>query len=333
MTRDLRAAVFRRLVALTAGFVILFILASQRAAAQESNSPDPQEEPNLETSARHPLQRRLEAAFPDSFKEGVDIFWEPPDGWVSPEVFDWWVSRVEPQGLTQEAMQRMFSRISARSPVFSSSRGRQICAVVGASRNLLESRYGPLIDAHDVVIRVNRAPTLDFRSDVGEKTTHHVMWPTDRTEDQADRRAFLLMNPMTLHTEDLFDWILTLVEHDLPWDAGRVRIIHPEFVKYLHVDWAKERGSFPSTGFIALMIAVHVCDEVDVFGFGADAQGRWDRYYDDDPMEPTDLHPADFEGQLRREMEEKGILKVYLGNRSENGIEFPGFDMDESERD
>ena len=333
MTRDLRANVSRRLVALTAGFVILVFLAPLRAAAQESGSPDRQEEPNLETSVRRPSQQRLEAAFPDSFREGVDIFWEPPDGWVSPEVFDWWVSRVEPKGLTREAAQRMFSRISGRSPVFSMSSRRQICAVVGASRNLLGSRYGPLIDAHDVVIRVNRAPTDDFRTDVGSKTTHHVMWPTDRNEAQADRRAFLLMNPLTLHTEDLFDWILNLVEHDLPWDAGRVRIIHPEFVKYLHEDWTKERGYFPSTGFIALMIAVHICDDVDVFGFGADAQGRWDRYYEDDPMEPTDQHPADFEGRLRREMEDKGILKVFLGNRSENGVEFPGFRTNASEDD
>jgi hypothetical protein len=333
MTRDSRANVFCRLVALTAGFVVLIFLGSQRADAQQSDSPDPQEESNLETSVRRPLQQRLEAAFPDSFREGVDIFWEPPDGWVSPEVLDWWVSRVEPEGLTPEAAQRMFSRISGRSPVFLSSRKRQICAVVGASRNLLGSHYGPLIDAHDVVIRVNRAPTEDFRSDVGDKTTHHVMWPTDRTEDQADRRAFLLLNPLTLHTEDLFDWILNLVEHDLPWDAGRVRIIHPEFVKYLHEDWTKERGYFPSTGFIALMIAVHICDDVDVFGFGADAQGRWDRYYEDDPMVPTDQHPADFEGRLRREMEDKGILKVFLGNRSENGVEFSGFRTNASEDD
>jgi hypothetical protein len=78
---------------------------------------------------------------------------------------------------------------------------------------------------------------------------------------------------------------------------------------------------------------VHVCDEVDVFGFGADSEGRWDRYYEDDPVVPSDLHPADLEGRLRREMEDKGILRVFLGNRSENGIEFPGFDADESERD
>jgi hypothetical protein len=290
--------------------------------------------PELKTSLKEgPLQKRLKTAFPDSFRERVNILWAPNGGWVSPEVFDWWALRVEREGLTWEAAQRMFSVISGRRPVFSKPSERQICAVVGASRNLLGSRYGKLIDAHDVVFRVNRAPTAEFVRDVGNKTTHHVMWPTDLREDLADRRAFLLMNPITLHTEDLFDWILTLVEHDLPWEPSRVRIIHPEFVKYLHEDWMDRQGQFPSTGFITLMIAVHVCDEVDVFGFGADSEGRWDRYYEDDPVVPSDLHPADLEGELRREIEEKGILRVFLGNRTASGVEFPGFQTEEAEHD
>jgi len=273
---------------------------------------------NLETSVRGPLQRRLDEAFPNSFRKGVNIFWEPRDGWVSPEVFDWWVYRLteaDREGVTREAAERMFSQISRQSPVFSSSRKRKLCAVVGASRNLLESRYGALIDAHDVVIRVNRAPTDPYDSDVGEKTTHHVMWPRDLEEHQFDRRAFLLMNPITANTEDVFDRIMFLVDDDLRWEPERVRIIHPEFVKYLHENWTVEQGEYPSTGFIALMIAVHVCDEVDVFGFGADASGRWDRYYEDVAEDVTSFHPADLEGRLRREMEDKGILKVFRGDR------------------
>ena len=323
----------RRSALVLAAIVTCIFLGPQRAAVQELNEPNPNELRDLRTSIRGPLQQRLEAVFPESFREGVDIFWEPGEGWVSQEVFDWWASRVERKGLTREAAQRMFSRIPGRSPVFLGPRRRQICAVVGASRNLLGSRYGDLIDAHNVVFRVNRAPTADFRSDVGGKTTHHVTWPTDFGGGMADRRAFLLLNPMTLNTEDLFDWILSLVENDLRWEPDRVRIIHPEFVKYLYEDWMEEQGQFPSTGFIALMIAVHVCDEVDVFGFGADADGRWDRYYEDEVFERTDLHPVDFEGEFRREMVKQKILKVFLGNRSENGVEFPGFETDESEHD
>jgi len=68
------------------------------------------------------------------------------------------------------------------------------------------------------------------------------------------------------------------------------------------------------------MLAVHVCDEVDVFGFGADALGRWDHYYREDSGEVVWFHPSDVEGRLRRELEEKGILKVFRGSRPDIGL-------------
>ena len=345
MARNMSPKDLHRYAIRSVAVVILLVLLPQWAAAQTPVWPFPREPlgpedlvlgpfGNLKTSLKWgPLQHRLQAAFPDSFRERIDILWRPTGGWVSPEVFDWWASRVEREGLTWDAAQRMFSRLSATSPVFSQPSERQICAVVGASRNLLGSRYGELIDAHDMVFRVNRAPTAEFDHDVGEKTTHHVMWPTALGPDQADRRADLLMNPLTLHSKDVFGRILSLVEHDLPWEPTRVRIIHPEFIKYIHDNWMNGQGQFPSTGLIALMLAVHVCDEVDVFGFGANAEGVWDRYYEDHIEKPADLHPVDVEGRVRQELEEKGILRVFLGNRSEDGVEFPGFEMDESEHD
>jgi len=66
-----------------------------------------------------------------------------------------------------------------------------------------------------------------------------------------------------------------------------------------------------------MMIAVHVCDEVDLFGFGADANGRWDRYYEDYPEEVSSIHPVAVEVQLRREMEERELLKVFRGVRND----------------
>jgi len=343
VTREIRPTAFHFIVIPSVAFLVLLFLVPHPLAAQEpirsgQNEPSSLEDlvpdpwPTLKTSLRTgPLQRRLDSVFPDRFREGVDVLWGPNVGWILPEVFDWWAFRTESEGLTPKDAQKMFARLSAREPVFGQPSERQICAVVGASRNLLGSGYGNLIDAHDLVFRVNRAPTAKFDRDVGRKTTHHVMWPTALGPEQADRRAVLLMNPVTLHTKDVFGKILSLVEEDLLWEPSRVRIIHPEFVKYIHDNWLNGHGQFPSTGLIALMIAVHVCDEVDVFGFGADVQGRWDRYYEHHLEKPSDLHPADVEGDLRLEMKEKRTLKVFLGNRSRDGIEFSGFQVDESE--
>jgi beta-galactoside alpha-2,3-sialyltransferase (sialyltransferase 4A) len=328
------------IVLLVVGVAILIFLVSQRTVDPEKASPIPdveqghldtehetleadhdlldEDNDELSTSARGPSQQRLASTFPDSFEKGVDIFWEPADGWISPEVFEWWAAHVEEgdiDGVTPEAAERMFQRITDDSSVFSRPDRKLICAVVGASGNLLGSGYGDLIDAHDVVFRVNRAPTDDYDGDVGEKTTHHVMWPRDLEEWQYNRDAYLLMVPITASTKGVFDRILYLVDEDLLWDPLRVRIIHPEFVMYLHEKWTEEWMAYPSTGFITLMIALNVCDEVDVFGFGADASGRWDRYYEDDPVDVSQFHPAHIEGRLRREMEDKGILKVFRGDR------------------
>jgi len=307
--------------------VILMCLLPLQAGAQEIASPNPRASTNLETSVRGPLQRRLQAAFPDSFQTGIEIFWELSDGWTSPEVFDWWASHVSDEDIasvTPETAGRMFSVLSEQSQVFRSARRRDICAVVGASGNLLDSRYGELIDAHNVVFRMNRAPTDVFDDDVGERTTHHVMWPRLLDEQHFDRRAFLLMSPITTDTEDVFDRILSLVENDLRWDPGHVRIIHPEFVKYLQENWTQGVSSYPSTGFITLMIAVHICDEVDVFGFGADADGNWDHYYNNEVVKASGFHPGGLEAQLRREMAEKGILHVYPGVRPDPEEASPG---------
>ena len=319
MNEDMGFESVRRHVPFAAIFVAALLLMPQLGIAQQPNSETLGEPGNLETSLRGPVQRQLAAAYPDSFREGVDILWEPRDAWVSEEVLSWWLSRLPQEdigGVTQEAADRMFSRFPAQGPVFPGARKRAICAVVGPSRNLLESRYGNLIDAHDLVIRINRAPTDDFDSDVGTRTTHHVVWPRRLEEGQYDREAFLLMTPVATATTDVFSRIIELAL-GFEWDLTRVRLIHPEFVKYLHENWTGERETYPSTGFVALMMALHVCDEVDVFGFGADASGRWDRYYEDDSVDVSGFHPGDFEGRLRREMEEKGILKVFSGSRDE----------------
>ena len=344
MTRDMRLKNLWYVVLPAVVVAILIVLVSQRAADQEDGLPvpdvdhgqlDAEHEPleadhdlpkadnrEVSTSARGPLQQKLATTFPDSFKRGVDVFWGPHDGWISPEVFEWWAAHLEEgdiDGVTLEAAERMFTRISDDSLIFSRPDKRRICAVVGASRNLLGSGYGDLIDAHDVIFRVNRAPTDAYQGDVGEKTTHHVMWPRDLEEWQYDSDAYLLMTPVTANTKDVFDRILYLVDEDLLWDPLRVRIIHPEFVKYVHENWTDGWMTYPSTGFITLMIALNVCDEVDVFGFGADASGRWDRYYEDVPEDVSQFHPANIEAQLIQEMEQNGIIRIFRGGRREPG--------------
>uniref|UniRef100_A0A673FQQ0 ST3 beta-galactoside alpha-2,3-sialyltransferase 1 n=1 Tax=Sinocyclocheilus rhinocerous TaxID=307959 RepID=A0A673FQQ0_9TELE len=58
-------------------------------------------------------------------------------------------------------------------------------------------------------------------------------------------------------------------------------ILHPAFIKYVHEIWLlKCHGRYPSTGFLTLMCALHICDEVNIFGFGATSDGNWHHYFD-----------------------------------------------------
>jgi hypothetical protein len=148
-----------------------------------------------------------------------------------------------------------------------------------------------------------------------------VIWPKKLNEGEYDRRAVLLITPVSGNNSGVFEEILDLIDNGFEWDPDLVRIIHPEFIRYVHENWSEGRGLCPSTGCIALMIALHMCEEVDVFGFGANEQGEWDRYYDTTAVDASAYHAVCFETRLRREMEAKGLLKVFQGNRVEPDLD------------
>ncbi|XP_039877397.1 CMP-N-acetylneuraminate-beta-galactosamide-alpha-2,3-sialyltransferase 1-like isoform X2 [Simochromis diagramma] len=77
------------------------------------------------------------------------------------------------------------------------------CAVVGNSGNLRRSHYGPLIDLHEVVIRMNTGITRGFEKDVGNKTTHRVMYP-ESAVDLDDNTNFVLF-PFKIQD---FEWLI-----------------------------------------------------------------------------------------------------------------------------
>ncbi|XP_019206617.1 CMP-N-acetylneuraminate-beta-galactosamide-alpha-2,3-sialyltransferase 1-like isoform X2 [Oreochromis niloticus] len=183
------------------------------------------------------------------------------------------------------------------------------CAVVGNSGNLRGSQYGPLIDFHDIVIRINRGRTKGFERDVGTKTTHHVMYPESAT--RLDNTTYLLFFPFK--TPD-FLWLLKSL---IPGENGApnsnkiankdlVSILHPAFMKYVHDVWLRKKAAYPSTGFLAVVLSLLMCDEVNVFGFGADSEGNWSHYFEilTDKRLKTGGHPG--------EEEYKMIVKLHM---------------------
>ncbi|KPP75234.1 hypothetical protein Z043_105530 [Scleropages formosus] len=158
-------------------------------------------------------------------------------------------------------------------------------------------------------MRMNLAPTVGYEEDVGSRTTHHFMYP-ESAKNLAANVSFVLVPFKTL---DLL-WITSAlstgqirftyapVKQFLRVDKDKVQIYNPAFFKYIHDRWTRHHGRYPSTGMLVLFFALHVCDEVNVFGFGADSRGNWHHYWEQNryagEFRKTGVHDADFEAHI-----------------------------------
>ena len=173
------------------------------------------------------------------------------------------------------------------------------CAVVGSGGQLTGSAAGSRIDAHDAVMRTNDSPAGG--ADVGQRTTWRL--GTDGPWLQAMRaehyrslpraaRANATRPPSPLHAESQLlychlHWVGRCQHHGL---SGRVRGVHatmvnPELVGAAQLltfaltqsddpsGWTHDTlfGASgrhpPTTGFMAIVLALAACARVRVFGF------------------------------------------------------------------
>ncbi|XP_037329760.2 CMP-N-acetylneuraminate-beta-galactosamide-alpha-2,3-sialyltransferase 1-like [Pungitius pungitius] len=238
---------------------------------------------------------------------------------LSEEDFNWWRVIQSGGGTISEYrgnVSRVFQLIPANPPLEEPVPGRcRTCAVVGNSRNLLKSHYGPLIDFQDYVIRINRGISKGFEADVGNRTTHQVMYLESRSQLDNTTRPVLF----TFKMRDL-GWITSVLS---PQPSGKkslfnkdlVMVVNPAFMRNIHHVWLKKKGAYASTGFMALVLALHICDEVHVFGFGADSDGNWSHYWEKIPNKKvkTGGHPGNAEYEMIMALAKHQVLKFYTG--------------------
>ncbi|XP_051728679.1 CMP-N-acetylneuraminate-beta-galactosamide-alpha-2,3-sialyltransferase 1-like isoform X3 [Ctenopharyngodon idella] len=195
------------------------------------------------------------------------------------------------------------------------------CAVVGNSGNLLGSHYGQLIDSHDLVIRINKGPTKGFENDVGSKTTHRIIYPESAMD--VDNSTHLVLLPFKITD---MRWLISVfttrhitstyirVRPTVNADRDKVMIIHPAFMKYVYESWLEKHGKYPSTGFITLIFALHICDQVNVFGFGAKSDGHWHHYFDSSLTHfSRGVHGGGFENKTINELLLINKISVHKG--------------------
>uniref|UniRef100_A0A8C2I0Z7 CMP-N-acetylneuraminate-beta-galactosamide-alpha-2,3-sialyltransferase 1 n=1 Tax=Cyprinus carpio TaxID=7962 RepID=A0A8C2I0Z7_CYPCA len=197
------------------------------------------------------------------------------------------------------------------------------CAVVGNSANLLGSHYGSLIDFHDIVIRINKGPTKGYERDVGSKTTHRILYPESAVD--LDNSTHLVLFPFKIRD---MQWLIstfttrhitrtyTRVKPSIKADENKVMVLHPGFIKYVYEKWLLKHGRYPSTGFITIIFALHICDQVNVFGFGASSTGTWHHYFDKTRTHyKGGPHGGDFENKTMHQLQQRNKISIYKGYR------------------
>ncbi|NXC60740.1 SIA4B sialyltransferase, partial [Aleadryas rufinucha] len=247
---------------------------------------------------------------------------------LSSDVVQWWLTlQGPPSGVQLQAIiQQLFTVLWALTADMWDPSHCRTCAVVGNLGQLKGSSHRLAIDAHDWVLRMNRAKITGFELDVGMRTTHHLMYPESAVNLRPDVHLVLVpYKPLDLQwvtsafsTGELTRCVSFGGRHLLCWKPcgwHSVLILSPAFLKYIHDKWTQHHGRYRSTGFTALLFALHSCQQVSVFGFGADSEGNWHHYWDKKRWSGAfcrmRVHDADVEFSLSERLVHEGRIVFY----------------------
>ncbi|XP_072534079.1 ST3 beta-galactoside alpha-2,3-sialyltransferase 7 isoform X2 [Salminus brasiliensis] len=200
------------------------------------------------------------------------------------------------------------------------------CVVVGSGGVLHGKQLGAHIDKYDIIIRMNNAPVFGFEKDAGSRTTIRLMYPEGapflkREYQKTDIIALVVFKSLDLDwltsvvTKKPLSWWSKLwfwkgVVHEIPLQPETFRILNPEILKrtwHLLTCTKQQNKTVPTLGISAVVLALQLCDEVSLAGFGYDLQqpGAPLHYYETvrmDAMMTQVVHDVSAESSLLQEL-------------------------------
>ncbi|XP_071495180.1 alpha-N-acetyl-neuraminyl-2,3-beta-galactosyl-1,3-N-acetyl-galactosaminide alpha-2,6-sialyltransferase-like isoform X1 [Diadema antillarum] len=163
------------------------------------------------------------------------------------------------------------------------------CSLVSSSGRLLNSGAGADIDNADCVLRMNSAPVGGYEEDVGARTDVRVIGHVNLHRGlmtNQELREEILANPITRTSIVVVPWLYQ--EHidksnNSVYSAARnmsglypdvkFYFLTPEKINKTEERFRIETGvslqeakTWLSTGFVAMLFALDVCDRIDVYG-------------------------------------------------------------------
>ncbi|CAH1238972.1 ST6GALNAC1 [Branchiostoma lanceolatum] len=214
-------------------------------------------------------------------------------------------------------------------PVFRGEKKECVrCAVVGAGGSLNGSALGKEIDGHDYIFRLNRALTGGkWSNDIGNKTDFYTFFPESSYGHQLKTKDGVTFVYASFKQYDVEEALAIVEGTDLPdfctkkggcrklrnpkIPANQLKLLHPDFVRYVHARFLNATGSRPTTGAMVVFLAIQFCDEVDTYGFGYDPRFTI-HYYDTKftvhTAKSTGAHNIDNERVLWTQLDKIGVI-------------------------
>ncbi|XP_070989623.1 alpha-N-acetylgalactosaminide alpha-2,6-sialyltransferase 3 isoform X1 [Oncorhynchus clarkii lewisi] len=171
----------------------------------------------------------------------------------------------------------------------------EVCSVVSSSGQMLGQAAGPEIDHSSCIWRMNNAPTRGFEHDVGHRTTLRVVSHTSvplllqRPQyffGQANDTVYVVWGPLRNMRKDgkgiVYNMLRQAVEK---YPQARIYLTTEERMNYCDMVFKKETGkdriqsgSYLSTGWFTLILAMDMCKEIHVYGMINDTYCKSEGY-------------------------------------------------------
>lgn len=212
------------------------------------------------------------------------------------------------------------------------------CVVIGNGFAIKNSSLGGAINKYDVVIRLNDAPVRGYEDDVGNKTTMRLFYPESASYNPAmhnDPSTLMVLVPFK--QQDL-RWLKEILYNEKRVRKGfwkpppqiwmgkpkMIRVLDPYFLYHTASNLLriplrpndKQKQVHPTTGILAVFMALNYCDVVHVAGFGypkSKNQKHPIHYYGYDTMKSMkdSYHDLTHEAEALKRLEDLGAV-LYL---------------------
>ncbi|XP_062852226.1 ST3 beta-galactoside alpha-2,3-sialyltransferase 7 [Trichomycterus rosablanca] len=212
------------------------------------------------------------------------------------------------------------------------------CIVVGSGGILRGKHLGAHIDKYDIIIRLNNAPIFGFEKDAGSRTTIRLIYPEGAPISKQEYQNTDIIALVAFKRLDL-EWLSSVVTrkplswwsklwfwrdviNEIPLEPGNFRILNPEILKriwnVLLTYTELQRKIVPTLGIGGVVLALQLCDEVSLAGFGYDLKhpGAWLHYYETlrmDHMMVQVVHDVSAEGSFLRDLIKAGVVHDLTG--------------------